>query len=774
MTTLPSHRPRRVVLSAALLVGCVLTCAAASPALAQRAAGEAAVAERNEPAAKPKNEKKTDDAADGAEKAGPTAVPGRVLRLRSPIDERSLARVRNVATELLGMADGTQRPVLILEVPTGSSAYHNVCPLAKFLTSAQVSALRTVAWIPDTVTGHNAIIALACDEIVMHPDAEFGDVGRGEPLPDDQRDFILGLVSKQNNRLVPTALAVGLVDPAEAVLKVKLDDESGEQTTRLVTRAELDRLRQADVTIRGVETVKEAGAPGLFSGAQARREGLLAARTATAVAEVVAAYGLPIEAAAGTSGGEVGKVRKIVVEGVIDELLESFLERQIDRAASSGADLIIFEITSPGGLLYVSQQLAEKIADLDDYNGRDIRTVAWIPREAYSGGTMVALGCDEIYLTPTAQMGDAAPIEMRPGQAFERAPEKILSPTIGVFQTLAERKGRPKAVIQAMIDKDHKVFEVTHAETGQTWFMGEEEIHEAGGLWIKGRQVPESREGLLLTPNGVRANELKVAGPPMADFTELKAHLGIPAERRVPTMQRTWVDTTVFILNAPGVTVLLFALGILFLILEAQFVTGIFSILAGLCFALFFWSKVLGGTAGSLEVLLFVIGAALIALEIFVIPGLGVFGVTGTLLVIGALVMASQTFQGLSVSESATQVGKTVTQFGLAFFGMLLLASVIGRYLPRVPLFRDLVLAAPGGDTMAPPGVRLSNKVAEAAGGVTVGLAGKAISTLRPAGKARLGEDLVDVVSEGPYIDPGTPVEVVEVQGNRVVVREIV
>ena len=95
----------------------------------------------------------------------------------------------------------------------------------------------------------------------------------------------------------------------------------------------------------------------------------------------------------------------------------------------------------------------------------------------------------------------------------------------------------------------------------------------------------------------------------------------------------------VFWLNKTWVTVLLVMLGIVFIYMELHFMNGMCGILATLCFALFFWSRALGGTAGWLEVILFVIGLGCIAMEIFVIPGFGVFGISGGILVIASLVL---------------------------------------------------------------------------------------------------------------------------------------
>ena len=96
--------------------------------------------------------------------------------------------------------------------------------------------------------------------------------------------------------------------------------------------------------------------------------------------------------------------------------------------------MIIFEIESPGGYLIQSQNLASAIADLAD---RNVRTVAYIPKTAYSGAAMIALACDEIYLHPHAFIGDIGVIQSADGQAFEFAPEKFLSPVRAFLRGVA-------------------------------------------------------------------------------------------------------------------------------------------------------------------------------------------------------------------------------------------------------------------------------------------------------------------------------------------------
>ena len=710
-------------------------------------------------------------AENGADDKAAKGPIGQFLTVTSPIDDRVVARISNVAQKLQHQAVQEQREaILVLEIPAGTSGFHHVQALSRALTSNQLSQVRTVAWVPQTVTGPNVLVALSCREIVIHPDAELGDIGRGKPLEPEDQQIALAIAQKRHNPRVSTALVQAMIDPAEQVWRVRTKTNGGNVETRTVTRGELESLRNTGMVIESAEIIKEAGTLGVFRGATARNLEVLVTNTATTRPDIAALYNLPREALREPpQEREYRQVRVIRLEGMITTLQQTFIERQIQRAVQAGAELLLFEIDSPGGELLASTNLAKTIADLDP---QKVRTIAYVPKMAISGAAIVALGCDEIYLHPDAKIGDAGPIALGPGGQFERAPEKILSILRVDMKLLAEKKGRPVALAEAMADRELKVFQAVNRDTGRVWYLSEEEIRAAGGEWIAGPQVREANGDLLLTVDGRRAHELLLAEQPVNDFEELRGRLGIAAEMRLVAVEQTWVDTLVFVLNRPGVTILLFVLGLSCLYLEFQFPSGILGILAVVSFALFFWSRFLGGTAGWLEIILFLLGMGCLAMEIFVVPGFGVFGISGVLMVLASLVMASQTFGNWEPNADLYQLGRTMGIFVVAVIMVGVIGTVLGRFLPHVPLFEGALLTPP--QQAVEPRLRPSDVGADDARGSGESLLGKqgqSLSFLRPAGKARIDGRVVDVVSDGPFISEGAEVEVVQVTGNRVVVR---
>jgi membrane-bound ClpP family serine protease len=195
---------------------------------------------------------------------------------------------------------------------------------------------------------------------------------------------------------------------------------------------------------------------------------------------------------------------------------------------------------------------------------------------------------------------------------------------------------------------------------------------------------------------------------------------------------------------------------------------GIPAIISAVCFVLIFWSySWLSQEVNSLAILLFLLGLILIGVEIFVLPGFGIWGIGGVILLLLALALAVAKQWPQSEAEYL-DLGKNIAIFGGGLLASLFGAFTIARYLPSIPYASRLMLAPPdeeSGDT----GVTLPLAQSPA----LLGQIGSAVTELRPAGKARFGEEFVDVIAEGSFVSPGTRVQVVEMDGMRVVVKAV-
>ena len=452
---------------------------------------------------------------------------GQFLTISGAVDDVVFGRVSRTALALQARAQQEKRRgVLVLEIQKGSSPFHQILGLANFLTT-EIPSLTTVAYVPEKLTGNHVVLALACQEIVMHPTAEIGDISLGTPLVPAEQSFVLNLVNSRHNRKVNEALVIGMLDHQKEVLWVQL--EKGEKPNesreaRVVSRTGYDDLAKAGFQILDVKTIKEAGSPGIFSGERARGYNILVMNTVQTRDEVASQYRLPREAMRENAAtGEAPRAVVIKIDDMIEPILEQFVVRQIDRAVGAGINLIIFEIDSPGGYALTSIHISNAIADLAK---RKVRTVGYVPKKALSGAAIIAAGCDEIYLHGDAVFGDAGGIELGKGGQFEFVPQKEMDYLKVHLENMAEKKHRPAALLVAMMNKDLEVFTVTHRETGRVSYMSEEEIRQTDGLWIKGAAVPEAGRDHLLTVNGRRAHELQV-GSSRVDLQACKLEYSI-------------------------------------------------------------------------------------------------------------------------------------------------------------------------------------------------------------------------------------------------------
>jgi len=462
-------------------------------------------------------------------------------------------------------------------------------------------------------------------------------------------------------------------------------------------------------------------------------------------------------------------------EGVITPLLEQFLYRKLDDAQQDGADLVILEIDSPGGLVESSFNIAHRLRDLDW-----AATVAYVPREALSGAAIVALGCEQIIMDPDAVLGDAGPILLGEDFLFRHAPEKVRSDLARKIRDLAEGRRRPPALAEAMVDRDLVVYEVTDRETGAAAFMSEHELRSSRNpdQWEKGPPVLESREGNFLEVSGRRAVELTLAEGTANNRQELQQQLGLAQMPRV--IKPTGVDTAVYVLNWPWITALLFVVGLVALYVEMSTPgIGLGGLISLLCFALFFWSRFLGGTAELLEIVLFLTGVAFLAVEIFVLPGFGIAGIMGLMLMLAGVLMAGQTFLIPETRREWEVFGTSLLVLSCSAVAFIAIAGLLSRHFGSLPMLNRLVLqpagsdSVPRGQTAAAADKPLPALAPDNSYGVDVGDWGLAISPLRPSGKARFGDRYLDVLTDGDFVERGRQVRIVEIQGSRIVVRDV-
>ncbi|MEM9413491.1 MAG: NfeD family protein, partial [Planctomycetota bacterium] len=185
---------------------------------------------------------------------------------------------------------------------------------------------------------------------------------------------------------------------------------------------------------------------------------------------------------------------------------------------------------------------------------------------------------------------------------------------------------------------------------------------------------------------------------------------------------------------------------------------------------LYFWSQHLDGNANWLEILLFGVGVVFLLIELFVVPGFGIFGIGGMLMVVVSIVLASQTFVIPSNTEEFNQLPRSLFAVTGAMGGMVAAMIVFRNLLPNTPYFKRLMLDPPAVSRDSFPDGKDPEAVVN--WGHLVGRQGISITLLAPSGKARIDGQLIDVISDGRLIEKNQAVVVSEVSGNRVQVQQ--
>lgn len=415
-------------------------------------------------------------------------------------------------------------------------------------------------------------------------------------------------------------------------------------------------------------------------------------------------------------------VYRIPIEGTIDLGLAPFLARTIREAEAAGATAVVLDINTFGG------RVDAAVAMRDTLLNSSVRTIAFVNQRAISAGALITLASHTVIMTRGGTVGAATPVVGGGTGESVQADEKTVSYVRSEFRATAEARNRPPEFAEAMVDADVVIDGVIE-------------------------------EGKLLTLTSAQAIEHRIADF-TADTLEGALEAAGISEADVRTVEQTWAESLVRFLTNPVVSSLLMSVGLVGLLVELRTpgfaVPGTVGLLS---LGLFFWGHWIVQLAGWEELLLVAIGVVLLLVEVLVVPGFTIAGVAGIVALVAGLGLAL-IGAGATATAVVTALGRVAVSILIAMAGSL----VLMRFLPRLPFGRKLVLQtdmeADEGYVSSPDSDRQ-----------WLGRTGLAVSPLRPAGIADMGHARVDVVSDGEFIDAGTPIEVTRVDGNRIVVR---
>ncbi|PYK01953.1 MAG: serine protease [Verrucomicrobia bacterium] len=434
-----------------------------------------------------------------------------------------------------------------------------------------------------------------------------------------------------------------------------------------------------------------------------------------------------------------GDVVVVPLRGEISPSLLMFLRRAEKVAESSGASAIVFEMNTYGGRLDSAEEITSAL------NHATIPTYTFINSNAGSAGSLIALATQHIYMAPVSAIGAAAPVLPTGEDLPLTQREKTISYWSALIRSSAMKNGHNPDVGEAFMNKEKEVK------------IGDRVIHP---------------KGTLLTLNAQEATEKFNGKPLLAD--------GI-VDSVVDLMQKAGLKGKAVSLGPTGFEQLAFWITTLAPLLLLGGIIGAYlefkipgatmpGIISAICFALFFLGHYLAGLAGWEVVALFILGTVLVIIEIlFFAHSTIVFGVVGVFLILASLFWAMiDHYPGETFFPTGRALAVPLLNLFLALIGAAIVIALLVRYLPRTSVYRRFALM-----TSNPPGPSLAGVPREFATAIDLspGTEGISLSILRPSGKARFLDQIIDVVTQGEFIPPNTSITVVRRDGMRVVVK---
>ncbi len=473
------------------------------------------------------------------------------------------------------------------------------------------------------------------------------------------------------------------------------------------------------------------------------------------------------------------KATVITCTKMIDDGLFQSLKRRIQRALEDGADTLIFEISTYGGLVKSGDDISKLFLE----TSKQAHTIAYVRTEAISAGAMIAVACQDIIMREHTTLGDCAPIVM--GGTLEGVErEKTESFIRAIFQKAAKANNYPEALLKAMVSMKLEVYQVKNTQTDEFEYFDSNDIPTDPNTYDLENRKVVVKDDELLTVDAETALSYGIARAVVRDRAGLLSFIetrdSVTFERPAPVLKPNWSEQMVRTVNHPTVMGVLVTIALLGLYMEFSSPgLGLPGLAAVICFVILIGSKYLVGLANWIEIVVFVLGIVLLLVEVFVIPGFGIAGIAGILCMIaGAFGMLLR--NGINempwpqndMDWQTLQQGVYGLAMGLA--GFLILAALFTRYMPQLALFSGLVLVpkALRKDTSSPDDVS-KNRIAT----LSVGDVGVVVTPLHPTGRVRFSDDLldcvtlIDCITQGDLVKPETRVEIMSIHGNRIVVR---
>ena len=701
---------------------------------------------------------------------------GLFVTVFNPITDALVTQIQNSVDRARSRDAKPLRVVVFDFNPGGNEAgtdnYGSSLVLARYIKNLSDNGVTTVAFLRNTTTRHTVLPVLACKDIVMAQDARLGEVAKGNdvvPVEDAQQ------YAKYAGRGREAAVMKMLYPEVEIV-----QGNLGGQPFYL-DAAKIGKPGFEDVVVNkaNMKIIKAKGLTGLYNAVEASQFQLCQLSGMQTPQDVLNAYQLDPSALTDSDfGDEPIKACKIELIGLINEDMKQKLLNQFKEVRSKKENTIFLILDCGGGVAKVAREIADELHELKGDNKKPIRTIAFIPNKAPDLATFIAFGCSEIIMYKGAERESEATIgdfsQFLGSMASTKEPSNTIQFIKENLREVADKRGYPKLIVDAMLEKDMTLLQVKPKQGTNLEMMTPAQLNAADPKNF-GPPRTLKQPGTLLKLDSTLAKELRIAQDTVnnRDVKEVYARYGL-TEKDVRDSRPGWLDNFAAFLRRTEISILLIIIGFAGLILEVKMPGAtIPGLVALICFVLFFWAHAYSnGQTIWLAVALFVLGLILLGIEIFILPGFGVTGISGVLLILAGVALATlETAPSMSDSDSWGLFAGRLLRYGLTLVASGVLAMIFARYLPKIPYANRMILMPPTENTDAES--ELSNLPGAEQAAALLGQVGVATSMLRPAGMAKVGDAYVDVVTEGDFIEPGTPIQVVEVEGTRIVVKKV-
>ncbi|MCK6604931.1 MAG: nodulation protein NfeD [Ignavibacteriaceae bacterium] len=408
------------------------------------------------------------------------------------------------------------------------------------------------------------------------------------------------------------------------------------------------------------------------------------------------------------------------IEGDIDPGLSPYVKRVISEAEKNGAAAVVFEINTFGGRVDAATQIKDAILN------SSVPTIAFINKRAISAGALIAISCQKVAMVPGASIGAATVVD----QTGQKQAEKYQSYMRSEMRATAEKNGRNTKIAEGMVDER---------------------------IVVEG--LVDSTQ--LITLTSEQAAAYKIADTVATSLNAALDALGYK-NAKIVDVGNSWAETFVRFLNNPIISSLLIMIGLVGIFTEIKTPGwGVAGTMALIALGLFFGSSLILELASWVEIILFVAGIILILVEIFLIPGFGVPGILGIVLMIGAIFFSLFNYQGYL---DYGILYRAIIQLAGSLVGTIVILVILYKYLPKSAAFQTFVLndstSGEKGFISNPDNTHL------------IGMKGMTFTPLRPAGTVLIGGKRFDVVSQGDFIEKDVEVSVVRVEGVKIFVEK--